>query len=218
MPQFVRNPITIETYDPGEEAARVVLPDVVVAGRRLNRGTASVRVTGPVETLVTAGVRKRWEERLLPTTLDPESPVVDLAWPTHGPFVLSPHGTYYDTYLGVAMKLLDQHHPRFTAMVQALTDADLLLRREIATDDYLATPGEGDVKTPADLAELWNRALDERWRVPGGWKAFFSASGTEAVEAALKLCYEVAYKGFLGRHGAATFRQVQQELGVAEVP
>jgi 4-aminobutyrate aminotransferase-like enzyme len=218
MPQFVRNPLTIDNYDPAAELTRVVLPDVVVAGRRLNRGTAVVKVTAPVESVETAAVRKRWEDRLLPTTLDPESPVVELGWPTHGPFVLAPHGTYYDTYLGVAMKVLDQHHPRFKAMVETLIDADALLRREIATDDYLSVPGEGDVKTPADLADLWDRALRERWSVPGGWRAFFSASGTEAVEAGLKLCYEVAYKGFLRRHGMDTFRRVQQELGIREVP
>ena len=218
MPQFLRNPITTETYDPAGEAARVMLPDVVVAGRRINRGTAVVKVTAPVESPETAGVRRRWDERLLPTTLDPDSPVVTLGWPAHGPFVLSPHGTYLDTYLGVAMKVLDEHHPRFKAMVESLLDADALLRREIATDDFVDVPPDGDVKTPADLADLWNRALTERWSVPGGWKAFFSASGTEAIEAALKLCHEVAYKGFLKRHGAETFRRLQQELGVREVP
>jgi 4-aminobutyrate aminotransferase-like enzyme len=218
MPQFVRNPLTIDNYDPGAELARIVLPDVVVAGRRINRGTASVKITAPVESVETAAVRRRWQDRLLPTTLDPESPVVELGWPAHGPFVLSPHGTYYDTYLGVAMKVLDEHHPRFKAMVDALTDADALLRREIVTDDYLAVPAEGDVRTPADLADLWDRALSERWSVPGGWKAFFSASGTEAVEAALKLCHEVAYKRFVARHGMATFRRVQTELGIGEVP
>lgn len=218
MPQFVRNPLTVDNYDPAEEQRRVVLPDVVVSGRRLNRGTATVRITAPVDTPEAAAARKRYEERLLPSTLDADGPVIDLGWPTHGPFVLAPHGTYYDTYLGVAMKLLDQHHPRFTAMVQALTDADLLLRREIATDDYLTRPADAPVKTPADLAALWDKALGERWGVPGGWKAFFSSSGTEAIEAGLKLCYEVAYKGFVKRHGAEVLRRVQAELGVREVP
>ncbi len=218
MPQFVRNPLTVDNYDPAEEQTRVVLPDVVVAGRRLNRATASVRLTAPVESPATAAVRKRYEERLLPSTLDAEGPVVELGWPTHGPFVLAPHGVYFDTYLGVAMKLLDQHHPRFKAMVERLIDADLLLRREIATDDYLTRPDDAEIKTPADLAAAWDRALGERWSAPGGWKAFFSASGTEAIEAAVKLCHEVAYKRFVERHGMATFRRVQAELGVAELP
>lgn len=218
MPQFVRNPLTVDNYDPNEERSRVVLPDVTVAGRRINRGTATVKLTAPVETPETAAARKRYDERLLPSTLDADGPVVDLGWPTHGPFVLAPQGVYFDTYLGVAMKVLDQHHPRFRAMVEALIDGDILLRREIATDDYLTRPADAAIKTPADLASLWDRVLSERWSVPGGWKAFFSSSGTEAIEAALKLCYEVAYKGFLKRHGWETFRRVQAELGAREVP
>lgn len=218
MPQFVRNPLTVDNYDPAEELTRVVLPDVVVNGRRLNRGTASVRLTAPVETPATAATRKRYEERLLPSTLDADGPVVELGWPTHGPFVMGPQGVYYDTYLGVAMKVLDQHHPRFKAMVERLIDADLLLRREIATDDYLSRPDDAEIKTPADLATLWDRVLSERWSTPGGWKAFFSSSGTEAIEAAIKLCYEVAYKTFVKRHGLDTLRRVQAELGVREVP
>lgn len=217
MAQYVRNPLTVDNYDPAQEAARVVLPDVVVAGRRLNRATAEVALTAPVETDATKATRKRYEERLFPSTLDADGPVVELGWPTHGPYVLAPQGVYFDTYLAVAMKLLDEHHPRLKAMVNALLDADVLLRREIATDDYLAKAESADVKTPADLAALWDRVLTQRWTVPGGWKAFFSSSGAEAVEAGLKLCYEVAYKRFVKTHGMATFRRVQQELGAAEI-
>lgn len=217
MPQHARDPLSLETYDLAAEAARTVLADVLVQGRRINRATAAVKLTGPVETPLTKAVRKRYEERLLPSTLDADGPVVELGWPTHGPFVLAPHGTYYDTYLGVAMKLLDEHHPRFKAMVEALIDADVLLRREIATDDYLTRPEESAIKTPADLAALWDRVASERWSTPGGWKAFFSASGAEAVEAALKLCYEVAYKRFVARHGLATFQRLQQELGAGVI-
>src|SRR5688572_28979173 len=144
MPQFVRNPVTVDAYDPSAELSRAVLPDVVVAGRRINRGTASVRVTGPVETPETAAVRARTRDLLLPSTLDADGPVIELLWPTHGPFVLSPRGVYFDTYLAVAMKVLDQHHPRFKRMVQGLIDADALLRREIATDDYMGVTGEED--------------------------------------------------------------------------
>jgi 4-aminobutyrate aminotransferase-like enzyme len=218
MAQHLRNPVTLESYDLTGEAARTVLPDVVVAGRRLNRGTAVVRITAPVEDERTHAARALYGQRLLPSTLDPDAPVVELGWPTHGPYVLAPHGTYFDTYLGVAQKVLDSHHPRFTAMVQALLDADLLLRREIATDDYLTTPEPSAVKSPADLATLWDRAVGERWSAPGGWKAFFSSSGAEAVEAALKLCHEVAYKRFVARHGMDTFRRVAQALGASVIP
>src|SRR5262249_13427578 len=152
-------------------------------------------------------------DRVFSTTLDPMSPVVELGWPTSGPFVMGPQGVYFDTYLGVGQKILDEHHPRLQAMVRALVENDLLLRREIATDDFLAARPGCPVKTPADLASLWNGAMQARWREPEGWRAFFSASGTEAVEAAIKLAYEVAYKRFVARYGMPTFRRVQQALG-----
>ena len=205
-------------YDHEGEAARVQWPDVVLAGRRLNRKTAAVDVTAAVETPEAQAAREETRARLYTTTLAPDSPVVELGWPVHGPFVASPAGTYFDAYLGVGQKVLDEHHPRFLAMVRDLTAADVLLRREIATDDYLtARPGTG-VKTPVDLARLWDGALQERWPRPDGWRAFFSSSGTEANEAAIKLASEVAYKRFVQRFGFETLARVQSELGVPRVP
>jgi 4-aminobutyrate aminotransferase-like enzyme len=193
-------------------------PDVVVGDRRVNRARAKVALSGPVETPAAEAERRAVVERLFTTTLAPDSPVVELGWPVHGPFVTAPFGVYFDAYLGVAQKVLDEHHPRFRRMVDDLLAADVLLRREIATDDYLAARPGYAVKTPVDLAALWNDTLQERWPRPDGWRAFFSSSGTEAVEAALKLCFEAAYKRFVATHGMATFERVQAELGVARIP
>lgn len=217
MPLRANNPLSTESYDLAGEAGRTVLPDVVIAGRRLNRATAVVKVTGPTESAATKVARAAYDQRLLPTTIDADAPVVEMGWPTHGPYVLSPHGTYLDTYLGVGQKVLDERHPRFLAMLRGLEDAGVLLRREIATDDVIATPEDAPVKTPADLAALWDRALGERWPAAGGWKAFFSSSGAEAIEAALKLCYEVAYKRFVAKHGVAVLERVAAELGIGRI-
>ncbi len=204
--------------DPALEASRASWTDVCVGGRTLNRRTAVVSVVGAVETPATEAARKAVADRLFTTTLAKDSPVVELGWPVHGPFVLGPAGVYFDGYLGVGQKLLDEHHPRFLAMVRDLTAADVLLRREIATDDYLAARPGSPVKTPVDLAALWCGTVQERWPAPEGWRAFFSSSGTEAVEAALKLVYEVAYKRFVARFGMPVLERVQAELGNARVP
>src|SRR5205085_11353069 len=67
------------------------------------------------------------------------------------------------------------------------------------------------------LAALWNATMQERWPREDGWRAFFSSSGTEAIEAALKLAYETAYKRFVAKFGPATFAKVQAELGIPVV-
>ncbi|MDA1194633.1 MAG: aminotransferase class III-fold pyridoxal phosphate-dependent enzyme [Planctomycetota bacterium] len=205
-----------DSYDAGGEMRRIRYADVIVRGRRINRGTAQVAVHSPVDDDETAAVRAGWRSALLPTTLAADAPVLHLDWPGHGPFVLSPHGTYFDAYLGVAQKLIDERHPNFVRMLRDLEDAGVLLRREIVTDDYVTAEGESRVRTARDLANLWARACAERFETARGYEAFFSASGAEAVEAALKICFQVTYKRFLERHGAATFARVQQELGFAE--
>jgi 4-aminobutyrate aminotransferase-like enzyme len=207
-----------DDYDPSGEASRVMYPDVIVRGRRINRGTASVRVTGAVETDETAGVRRAWASAMFPTTLAFDAPVLHVGWPGHGPFVMAPHGVYFDTYLGVAQKLIDERHPRFKRMLEDLEDAGVTLRREIATDDFLAVDPDLGVKTPRDLATLWDGAMQERWPLDRGYDAFFSSSGAESIEAGLKLCHQVAYKRFLERFGAETFERVQRELGLGTLP
>jgi 4-aminobutyrate aminotransferase-like enzyme len=206
---------TGSAYDAALEAGRTDWPDVVVGGRTLNRATAVVEVDAP-EVPRADAARQEVREHLFTTTIPTRGPVVELGWPTHGPFVLSPRGVLFDAYLGVAQKVVDEHHPRFRQMLDDLRGADVLLRREIATDDYVVGSEGGRVKGPADLAALWGDAMRERFG--GTWRAFLSSSGTEAVEAGLKLAYEAAYKRFVERFGIDLFRRVQAELSVAQVP
>ncbi len=205
------------TYDFAAEARRLAFSDVIVGRRRLNRATARVAVSDPAAILGDEAVRTRWREALLPTTLPTGAPVVHLGWPTHGPFVMGPQGTYFDGYLAVAQKLIDEHHPRFRAMLDLLDGQGLLLRREIATDDYVAATEAEGVRTPRDLAAAWGAAMQARFARPEGWKAFFSSSGAEAVEAALKTTFQRATKRFVARLGIDMLRRVSAELGIAEV-
>ena len=203
-------------YDLLGESRRLAFRDVIVGEHRLNRGTAQVAVTDPGAVEGEAQVRRAWQMGLLPTTLPEDAPVVHLGWPTHGPFVMAPHGVYFDGYLAVAQKVLDEHHVRFRRMLDDLDEAGVLLRREIVTDDYLAPDPDRIVKTPSDLAAAWGGALQARWSRPEGWKAFFSSSGAEAVEAALKIAFQTAYKRFVHRFGMDRLRQVAHELGLRE--
>jgi 4-aminobutyrate aminotransferase-like enzyme len=214
QPTTVREPAP--AYDVAAEAARTNYPDVVVAGRRVNRGTAVVDAQPLPPSPPAEASRRLQQERLFPTTHDEDSPVLELDWPIHGPFALTPRGVVFDAYHGVAQRLLDPHNPRFARMVKDLLASDLLLRREIATDDYLAVTSGGAVRTPADLGELWDRTMRARWPDPAGYRVFLSASGAEAIEAALKLSHVTAYKRFVARFGMDVFRKVQAALGIRE--
>jgi 4-aminobutyrate aminotransferase-like enzyme len=210
-------PRTIDGYDLDAETARAAagMPDVAVAGRRLHRATARVEVAPEPASWETT--RKVHRERVFSSTLDPDSPVVELGWPTSGHYVMDSRGVHFDLYLGVAQKLVDERHPRLVAAVDRLRDLGLLLRREIATDDYLrAAPHAEGVWTPADVSGLLGEAARAAWPEGGAWRTFFTNSGTESIEACLKLAYEVRYKRFLATHGASVLAQVMAELGIRE--
>jgi 4-aminobutyrate aminotransferase-like enzyme len=210
-------PPSIDGYDFEAEGRRATttIPDVVIAGRSLNRATATIQVD--VDPPVWEAVREAHRREVLPNTLDPDSPVVELGWPTSGHYVMSSRGVELDLMLGVAQKLVDERHPAITAAVRRLADYGLLVRREIATDDYLrAAPHVEGVHTSADLASLLNRATASSYPAAGPWKTFFVNSGAEAIEACLKLAYEVRYKRFLAQHGPATLARVMAELGIRE--
>ncbi len=213
-------PTVVEGYDLAAERGRLgSIPDVVVRGHRLNRGTATVSITGAMETPFHAAARKRHADAILPTTLAEDSPVIELGWPEAGPFVRCAAGVYMDLYLGVAQKLLDLHHPRIRADLRVLEELDLLTRREINTDDFLAlAEGVQGVHLPQDLAALAAAQAAAAYPGTGPWKAFLSNSGTEAVEAALKVAWQVRYKRFLEQHGFDTLARVAADLGIARVP
>ena len=213
-------PDLVDGYDLAAEATRLAsIPDVVVRGRRLNRGTAVVRVDGPMETPRHAAVRRDHAAAMFPNTIAADSPVIELGWPVAGPFVACPAGVYMDLYLAVAQKVLDPAHPAFRDAIRVLQENDLLFRREINTDDYLAAPeGVDGVRTPQEVASLAASVAASEFPGTGAWKCFLSNSGAEAVEAAAKIAWQVRYKRFLERHGFPVLERVARDLGIPRVP
>jgi 4-aminobutyrate aminotransferase-like enzyme len=213
-------PAVLDGYDLEAERARCgSIPDVVVRGRRLNRGTARVEIRGPVESPLHREARRAHGEAILATTLAPDSPVIELGWPLSGPFVMSAAGVYMDLYLAVAQKLLDPSHPAFREALRPLVENDLLFRREINTDDFLvAAEGVEGVRTPQELAALAGSVAASEFPGTGAWRCFLSNSGTEAVEAAAKLAWQVRYKRFLERHGFPLLERVAKDLGIPRLP
>lgn len=202
------------TYDVRAEAGRYAFADVERGGVRLNRGTARPGYA-PVDPPEFDAVREEHDVIAVRTTLPAGAPVIELDRPATGVYVASRRGVYLDLYQGVAQRLFDDERVR--PALQPLIDSGLLLRREINTDDYLgfAPPG---VKLPSDLAAIVLGEARREIPRPGGYRLFFSNSGTEAVEAGLKAATLVRYRRFLEQHGADAWAGVCRELGIEQDP
>jgi 4-aminobutyrate aminotransferase-like enzyme len=213
-------PRSASGYDFAAEAARLVsIPDVVVRGRRLNRGTARVAISGDMDAPRHRAVREAHAGALFPSTIGDDSPTVELGWPQSGPFVMCGAGVYMDLYLAVAQKLLDPMHPRVLEAARRLDPLGLLVQREINTDDFLvAAEGVEGLHMPQDFAAMAAGATASSFPGTGAWKAFLSNSGTEAIECALKIAWQVKYKRFVEAHGMETLLAVAKDLGIALLP
>jgi len=212
----VRNAsFVIDGYDLLAEQNRLAYADVVVCGRAINRGSALVdvdssRVPGEAE------ARARHDKFVVRTTLSGErSPAIDLSYPATGMFVSSSRGVYLDLYHGVGQRLIDEHHPSFRQTLAALMGNELAFRREINTDDYeFFSERIAEIVEPQDLAELVTGMVSESFPGSGPYKCFFSNSGAEAGEAAMKLAMLNCYRRFIRRHGMVTFERVTKSLGI----
>jgi 4-aminobutyrate aminotransferase-like enzyme len=210
--------VTVDGYDLAAERERYRFDDVTVGGLSLNRGRALIEVTGDMNSPRLLDVKRAHADAIFPTTVTPESPVLELGYPQAGHYVRCDAGTYFDAYLGVAQKLFDESHPSYQRMIQTLVKSGLLLRREINTDDFFAVRrGADGVRTPQDVAQLMNVEAARAFPKAGGFKTFFSNSGTEAIEAGLKIACRVAHARLLERHGPDVEAQLMQQLGIPRV-
>jgi 4-aminobutyrate aminotransferase-like enzyme len=211
-------PTQIEGYDLAAEKRRYDYPDIRLEGVVLNRATAKIDVRGDMDPPRHAKVREEHVKEVFTTTHGADSPVVELGWPSVGPYVASAAGTYMDLQLGVAQKLLDENHPYFLRAIDRLVKHRLIWRREINTDDFfdLAPAARaGGLHTPQQLAALISGLAKEAFPiVGGGYKVFFSNSGTEAIEAGIKLAQIVRYKRFVQKHGHEVLARVMAALDI----
>ncbi|HZL99511.1 MAG TPA: aminotransferase class III-fold pyridoxal phosphate-dependent enzyme [Planctomycetota bacterium] len=207
--------VVIDGYDVLAETGRCRFPDRVLAGRRLNRGTAVVAAGGTPHAEARE-LKREYARQVVTSTLTPDCPVVDLSYPVAGMFADSPAGVYLDLYQGVAQRLFDDQHPRLTATIEALVSHGLAFRREIATDDFL-TIGRplGGLRAPRELAALVNGLTSAAFPGMGECRTFFSNSGAEAGEAAIKLAQLHCYRRLVARHGPALLERLMEDLGIA---
>ena len=206
--------VVIDGYDVLAETARYRFADRVLAGRRLNRGTAVVAAGGTPHA-DGREIKRQYARQVVTNTLTPSCPVVDLSYPAAGMFVDSPAGVYLDLYQGVAQKLFDEQHPRLQRVIEQLVEHGLAFRREIATDDYLELGRPlGELRAPRELAALVNGLTSAAFPGMGECRTFFSNSGAEAGEAAIKLAQLHCYRRLVARHGPAVLERLMADLGI----
>ncbi|MFO0980513.1 MAG: aminotransferase class III-fold pyridoxal phosphate-dependent enzyme [Planctomycetota bacterium] len=209
---------TRASYDLAAEPERYAFADVTVGGLSLNRGTARVQVAA-ADAERSEHTRAAHRAALLTTTLAADSPVLELGYPVAGMYVMSSAGVYLDLYLGVAQKLFDENHPRLRRMLASLQQWGLTLRREINTDDYLGLrAGVADIVTPQQLARLFAETARRSLGAEQDFQVFFSNSGTEAIECALKLAQVCAYKRLLRNHGMPSIERLMRDLQIEREP
>ena len=208
--------ITIDGYDLLAENDRLSFEDQSVCGRTINRGTATVSGEGTPHPDY-EDIKKVHEENILPNTLThAESPAIDFSYPVAGMFVSSAVGTYLDLYQGVAQKLVCEHNPAYGKSIRALAENGLTFRREINTDDFVFFSKPIDhVHTPQELAMLVNGLTEKAFPKAGPFRCFFSNSGAEAGEAAIKLAMLHRYREFVRKHGEDVLSRVMHDLGIA---
>jgi len=210
-------PTTIDGYDIAAEKRRYDYPNITLEGVTLNRATAKIHVTGDMDPPRHAKTREEHVKEIFTTTHAADSPIVELGYPVVGPYAACAAGVYFDLQLGVAQKLLDENHPVFLRAIDRLVKHRLLWRREINTDDFfeLAPSARADLHTPQQLAGLISGlARDAFPIVTGGYKVFFSNSGTEAIEAGIKLAQVVKYKKLVQKVGHDVIARLMADLEI----
>lgn len=204
--------VSSDGYQFSAEKEKYAFPDVSNGGQTLNRGSAMLSRNPDMPPAIAEG---RTFGRLFPTTLRKQAPVVDIGLPVSGHYFGLSDGVGFDAYLGVGQRLIDEGHPRIVAMLQQLTESKSLLRRESATNDYLIADPESGLVTPAMLANLVTGLADEAFPRRGPYKAYFSSSGAEAVEAGMKLACLDAHGRLVARHGYDIEAALMEQLGIA---
>nr|VFJ66781.1 MAG: Acetylornithine/succinyldiaminopimelate/putrescine aminotransferase [Candidatus Kentron sp. FW] len=201
-------------YDFERETRRLVFPDIVVGTKRINRGTAKAHVDPGFSWSISSEQRDLIYSSLIQSTLRGGAPNIDLSDPISGHYIYNKHGILFDGYLGVAQRLIDENHPNFRKMIASLVSGHALLRREAATNEFI-TNSNGDllIRTPSDFAILIENLANKEF-LKGPYRAFFSSSGSEAVEAAIKLACRHKYISLKSRYGTPIIDRLMDVLGV----
>ena len=134
------NLISSTGYNFAEEIQRYQFSDIKIDSIILNRGLCKAGVSS-MESHPDWSIMSCSEvfKTLFPNTLRRQAPIVDISRPVVGHYFSTNKGIFFDAYLGVGQKLIDDNHPNLRDMVHRLMKYNALLRREISTNDFIVS-------------------------------------------------------------------------------
>lgn len=202
-------------YDYRAESARLSFPDVQIGNKRINRGKCLAGVTADFSWKVSNETKEDVYSTLLPSTLRGSAPVVNLANPIAGHYIYDEKGILFDSYLGVGQRLIDEQHPRLASLLDKLLQYKAFFRREAATNEFIVCDSdEAGLATPQEYSRLVCGLAQKAFRVKGPYLCFFSSSGSESVEAGIKIACRHCHHQIIQRYGYGTERKIMSVFDI----
>lgn len=210
---FINNYESEHKYDFKSEYERYNFNDIMLQDVTLNRGKCKVHISDNVEEHISE-LRNQIYNNFFPNTLSKNAPILDISKPYSGHYFYSYNGIYFDADIGVGQKLIDDQHPNIIKMLQTLIKANVLARRESVTNDIMISAPESGIKTPQDLAELITGVANKSFPKIAPYKAYFSSSGAEAIEAAIKIACRKAHQQIIKKYGYEFEKKIMNQLNI----
>lgn len=211
---FFKNFNSSTGYSFNSEYERYNFNDITLHGVTLNRGKSDVFVSDDIEPPYVTELKNQIYNQFFPNTLSRKAPIMDISLPYTGHYYYSYNGIYFDADIGVGQKLIDDQHPNIKKMVENLINANVIARRESITNDIMISIPESDIKTPQDLSALITGLANNAFPKIAPYKAFFSSSGAEAIEAAIKIACRNTHHKLIRLYGHQFEKELMDELKI----
>lgn len=197
-----------------QENSRYNFTDVSIREKKMNRGLCKAGVDGDVDISIRKKIKSEVYDSLLPSTLRGSAPITDISEPSTGHYFSSPKGVYFDAYVGVGQRLVDENHPNFKKMISKLIENNALLRREVSTNDFIISSSESGIITPQQLAKLVIRSTSSSFPNANPYKVYFSSSGSSAIESSMKIACRYIHAQIINNYGYELEAKLMSQFGI----
>ncbi len=206
------NFVSSSNYSFKDELKRYKFDDIKINNLILNRGKCFVNIQNKTPSNEITTVGDRIIKSMFSTTLRKGAPTIDISMPYSGHYYMLEGNILFDGYLGVGQRLLDDNHPCFIETLHKLITHNVILRKEISTNDFVYSSGV--IKTPQDVTELYTKEASRAFPKKAPYKAYLSSSGSEAIEASIKMASLYAHFKLIKKYGYDFEKKIMKQLGI----